>query len=266
MVKQDSANDHKDQTDSDPPKWYAPLKRPEWWLVGAAFLTLYVVWRQVRESVKATKAMRDSIRLQQAGMQQWVDVDAVASEPAGRTYVINEPDFAVNLTFEAINNTANVLTIIKIETIVGMMPDESEVFTLKTNVTLPPKKESENNRYSFFVPSQSILREWFDKGTTVTINGSITFIDCLGETRSDYFGGLYHCSDGRLEKLKALGIIPTRTVESSPIPRLTGKDASGNWWDEKLASHHFWMRWKWQLWRFPKPQPSDQQDRPKKAN
>jgi hypothetical protein len=68
MRIQKSPPDHQSQAYPDPPKWYAPLKRPEWWLVAAAFLTLYAVCRQVRESANATKAMRDSIRLQEAKM------------------------------------------------------------------------------------------------------------------------------------------------------------------------------------------------------
>lgn len=65
--------DHQAQADSDSGKWYTPLERPEWWLVGAAFLTLYAVWRQVRESAKATKAMQDSIALQEKALEQWIE-------------------------------------------------------------------------------------------------------------------------------------------------------------------------------------------------
>jgi len=38
-------------------------------------LDLYSVWRQVRESAKATQAMRDSIRLQESGMIQWLELE-----------------------------------------------------------------------------------------------------------------------------------------------------------------------------------------------
>jgi hypothetical protein len=70
---QKGAADHQAQADPDSGKWYAPLKRPEWWLVGAAFLTLYAVWRQVRESAKATRAMQDSIALQEKALEQWIE-------------------------------------------------------------------------------------------------------------------------------------------------------------------------------------------------
>jgi hypothetical protein len=222
------------QAKRNPPSWYLVAAPYFAWPNGvgawAVFLTLFAIVEQTRETGKAAEAALRQIKIQEAGMAQWIDVEALGAEIAAHNYRPGNPDFVVNLSFEAVNNTSNVLTIKSIETIISMMPDQSEVFTLKTNVTLSPRKESESNRYAFFVPARSLEREWFAKGTVVTINGSITFTDCLGETRSDYFGGLYECREDSFVKLKALGVIPDRTVEETRIPRMTGKDISGIRW------------------------------------
>ncbi len=166
-------------------------------------------------------------------MQQWVDVEARGATVEERSYLQDAPDFVVDLSFYAVNNTAYALTITAIETIVEMV-GESEVFPLETNVTLPPKRESENNRYAFYIPTQSIKRESLEGGTIVTINGSVTFIDCLGVPRSDYFGGFYRLRGqvGAIDfmKMKAIGIVPDRRVEATRLAKMIGKDAAGKRW------------------------------------
>ncbi len=219
------------------------------WLLA---LTLIAIGWQSWETSISAKAMRDSIQLQQAGMQQWVDVEARTAESVEREPRQGNFDFVVILSFEAVNNTANPLTIIKIETAIDMAHGEAEVFTVEENVTLPPRKESSNNRYAFHVPAQSIKRESFTCGATVVINGCVTFRDCLKNSRSDYFGGLYHCKDGEFVKLKMLGISPSRTVKASHIPSMTGTDASGMPWTRDAANRRFWQRWRWQMWKSPK--------------
>lgn len=52
--KQNGTADDKGKADSDPPKWYAPLERPDWWLVILGFGTLLVVGWQ-------TKILGDSV-------------------------------------------------------------------------------------------------------------------------------------------------------------------------------------------------------------
>jgi hypothetical protein len=61
-----------DRANHGPPKWYAAVKEPEWWLVAAAFLTLLVVLRQAREMSKASKEMHRSTEAvqRQAGIME----------------------------------------------------------------------------------------------------------------------------------------------------------------------------------------------------
>jgi len=219
-----------------PPSWIETFAWPEGATAWALLLTLFVIAWQSAETRDAAQASRASIRLQEAGMRQWVDVEARAATVEERSYMQDAPDFVVDLSFYAVNNTAYALTITAIETIVEMV-GESEVFPLETNVTLPPRRESESNRYAFYIPTRSIKRESLDGGTIVTINGSVTFIDCLEVTRSDYFGGFYrlrgHVGAIDFMKMKALGIVPDRTVETTRLPKMSGKDAAGKRWPRR---------------------------------
>jgi hypothetical protein len=49
-----------DQSDNNPPKWYAPVERPDWWLVLIAGLTGFLIYLQAREMTRATKEMQAS--------------------------------------------------------------------------------------------------------------------------------------------------------------------------------------------------------------
>jgi hypothetical protein len=63
-----------DHATDDPPQWYAPLERPDWWLVLVAAITGYVIWGQAREMRKTTDIMKRQADLQEAAMLQWIDV------------------------------------------------------------------------------------------------------------------------------------------------------------------------------------------------
>jgi CspA family cold shock protein len=42
------------------PKWYTPLKRPEWWLVLVGFLTIGLIWWQAKKTAEAAEATQRS--------------------------------------------------------------------------------------------------------------------------------------------------------------------------------------------------------------
>jgi hypothetical protein len=71
------------EANNDPPHWYTPLKRPEWWLVVAAFLTIFIIGWQAVETRYAAQATRDSVGAiqQQAGI---MERQAKASEDAAQ--------------------------------------------------------------------------------------------------------------------------------------------------------------------------------------
>ena len=61
---------HPEKTDSNPPKWYAPLERSEWWLVIVGFLTLFFVAWQAYETKLAVQGAADSV----GAMQEQRDI------------------------------------------------------------------------------------------------------------------------------------------------------------------------------------------------
>lgn len=139
---------------------------------------------------------------------------------------IRDFPFTVNLSFEAVNNTSHPLDILKIVTTIGMWAYEWEVFTIDTNITLAPQRDSPTKRYPFYVPTQSIAKEGIEKSTFLTINGEITFKNCLGKTQTDYFGGFYRCEGRTFQYLKALGWSQTAPRNTS-IPTQTRAPARG---------------------------------------
>lgn len=217
-------NNADSQHDCQDPKKYMPwgyvlIAWPDGITVWALLATLCALVYQSNETRKAANATLGSVRVQEAGMGQWIDVEPlgcyIQTPPAGQ----RDFPFTINLRFEAVNNTAYTLDIQKIVTKIGMLAYEWEVFTVETNVTLASQEKSRNRRYAFYIPTQSVTQEWFRRGTVVTINGEVTFKNCLGRTQTDYFGGLYRCGqinskqEGIFRYLEALGIVPERTKE-----------------------------------------------------
>jgi len=58
--KDSDGNANHPKANTDPPKWYTALERPDWWLVLAAFSTLGVVCWQSIETRKAAQGAKDN--------------------------------------------------------------------------------------------------------------------------------------------------------------------------------------------------------------
>src|ERR1700729_1968622 len=56
--KQSSGQQNQTNPDADPPRWYTPLERPDWWLVIVAALTGGVVGWQSFATAKSAKAAK----------------------------------------------------------------------------------------------------------------------------------------------------------------------------------------------------------------
>ena len=61
LTNNESPETHSPKTDNNSPHWCTPLKRPEWWLVVAAFLTLFFVAWQAYETKLAVQGAADSV-------------------------------------------------------------------------------------------------------------------------------------------------------------------------------------------------------------
>lgn len=184
----------------------------EWALVVVGIVTCGVIGWQSLETRRSAQAMRESTNLQRAGMRQWIDV-----EPKGIDFnaVVCHP-FKVEIAFLAINNTDYPLTVTKIETKVSVRAEEWEVFTVETYQTVPPRS-SKDNTYPFYFPMKSAdyvggRSDWREK-RILTINGTISFRDCLERLDTQEFSGLYHCDPTGVGYMKPLGIVPNQHTE-----------------------------------------------------
>lgn len=70
--KQQNSRNAPDCTNYNSPHWYAPIKRPEWWLVIVGFLTLGVVGWQAVETHRATDAAQRSINVVASENRPWM--------------------------------------------------------------------------------------------------------------------------------------------------------------------------------------------------
>ncbi len=188
----------------DPPKWYAA---PEWWLIPVGLVTFGAICWQAVEMRRATEAMQRATEIQSAGMRQWVDVKT------NRMHANFEKSI-VNFHFRIVNNTDYPFTIQKIVTKATFHVDW-EVFTITTNVTVPPRRKTKSEGYPFYISMnlKEAEMEWVKNGTIVTINGEIGFVDCLQRPDSDYFGGLYRVKEQLFEYLEPVGMKPDHTTE-----------------------------------------------------
>lgn len=174
----------------------APANLSNWVLTGlgviggiVAVLTLWVIKRQTN--------------LQAAAMQQWVDVETRGVEVAKRP---GKP-FALELQFEAVNNTPYLLTIKKIVTTIAFYPGEWERFPVCESVRLPPGKDGKVSGYPFYIETTVETKEGFERRTLFSISGDVTFKDCLGTKQTQWFGGLYECEPGNFRYLKPIGTV-----------------------------------------------------------
>ena len=75
------------------------MRNPEWWLFAAAVATLAAIIYQSREMADATKAMRESTRLQAVGFRQWVTL-------SDWTCHVDDANLSrLNISFKIINST-----------------------------------------------------------------------------------------------------------------------------------------------------------------
>jgi len=142
-------------------------------------------------------------------MQQWVDV-----EPRGVEVITGwrpgRKPFEIRLQFEAVNNTPFLLTIQKTVTTISLWAGHSETSTVDVGGSLPPCRNGKSGGHPFYIETGIETKEGFERGTLFTINGEITFRDCLGKIQEQWFGGLYECAPGHFEKLSVSGVVPDK--------------------------------------------------------
>jgi hypothetical protein len=190
---------------TDPPASHTPFKDPNWVLVIVGSITCGVIGWQSWETRKAANAARDSIRLQEAGMRQWVNIVPVGISKCVRP---DKPGLCeVSLRFEIINKTDYLMTILRIETDVGANVYESSKSVVECNRPLVPQKSDGDSTHPFFAKTLVDSGIWNEKGRIFVVTGSVTYLDCMEIRRSQTFEDLYlGIDDGELQRMKPSGI------------------------------------------------------------
>lgn len=205
-----------DNRRQETPKWYATVEWANWFLFAAGVWTGIAVWKQAKESTKATVAMKENIDLQKAAMEQWVDIETRSASVMG-----TGQDRDIGFHFQCINNTEQPLTIKKIVTEVGFLANEWHKSTVETDTTLAPYQKGKAKYFFYAVLKGAKDRiEEFEKGSAIyTINGEVSYIDCLRRNRTQGFHGLYRASADVFECLEPYGTVPTYEKRMEDISR-----------------------------------------------
>lgn len=168
--------------DTDPSTYYKAINSPEWWLVGIALITGCLVFWQSWEIRKSANAAHDSIRLQERGMQQWVEirnwrvsVTVPATEASGaqieiRFDIVNGSDFWLTM------NDAEIVfykyTIFGSGENVFLAPKNPYLVTVLFPISIPEYRQYESGKF-----------------ITVRIAGKIPHVGRLGKLIVQSFSG-----------------------------------------------------------------------------
>lgn len=104
-----SASENQSAAAKEPPAPHAAIEWSNWALVFVGLITFVVISVQARESSKATKAMRDSIRVQEVQYRQWVEVDSWRNQSRDKNPSGSEAELI--LGFDVKNTTSFPLTL-----------------------------------------------------------------------------------------------------------------------------------------------------------
>jgi hypothetical protein len=125
-----------DKADNNPPRWYTPLERPDWWLVIIAALTGGAIVYQAKEMARATDVMRMTVSLQEAALMQWVFVQNWAVSSIQRNG--SQRPSKLQIDFDISNESNFPLTMEAIFEFFGRLPVAARLRTRQ--VVLFPKK------------------------------------------------------------------------------------------------------------------------------
>jgi hypothetical protein len=174
---------HPTSTEADSFNWDTAIKRPEWWLVLGAFLTLPILIWQAVVSRRAIEESRNSIRLQEKAFSQWVDLANWKTElrPHSTTPEI------VHVSVELLNQTAFPVTLND-----AQISFAGHKYSIGQDCFLPPKlphviavqirlTQEEVSRFAIGMYS-------------IRISGHITYTGVLGKPATHQLGGLLQFS------------------------------------------------------------------------
>ncbi len=134
------------------PDTHVAIDYANWALVFVALLTLVAIWKQARESAKATKAMLKSVEVQEAEFLQWIDIGEWTVQPDEYVdwarqgdQIIRKPEqIKVRIAFHLLNNSTRPLSICSVHTAFEIGPEKPPTVTsyvVEEEMEVPPKGE-----------------------------------------------------------------------------------------------------------------------------
>jgi hypothetical protein len=162
--------------------------------------------------------MKEQLAIQEASMQQWVDVETRGSTPK-----FFELTSRIRLAFGAVNNTNFPLTLQKVITQVNIRNKGWDTFVSDSIVVVPPSgRDKSNSVYTFAIeitPAAADV-DLFPTHAMLSIKGEVTFRDCLNKIHVHNFNGYYSYGPDHFERLGPLGMA-TYHVKKDDAPHAT---------------------------------------------
>lgn len=214
LINNESPETHSEKAGENAPHWYTHLKRPEWWLVIAAFVTLLVIaWQSVetRRAAEATQrsaaimeqqtastekaaiatqaaaeATNKSVELQRVAMQQWIDTDDWKAGPGFIQPTATEAFLPVS--FDVVNTTKYKMLLDRVD--IWIDREEACTVWFRKQLLTP---DGGHATVGFQRKLEGLKLETYRKGLLrFEIGGVVSYVDAFGEAQEQKFG--FHCA------------------------------------------------------------------------
>lgn len=156
-----------------------------WVLVLVGIVTAGFIGWQSWETRRSANAMRDSIRLQEVQMKQWVELGnwkgggIISKDDNDNTFLMFQ--------FDIYNPTDHGITLGGIKWDIGGQQDSIEI-----NALLPPNR-GHPTAISYAPTSDEIVRYDASTPLELTVKGLVDFTDMMGKEHNQPFGIHFHC-------------------------------------------------------------------------
>jgi hypothetical protein len=206
IVGNSSRQTEADAPDKKSPETHTGIEWANWALVVVGLVTFFAVYKQAKESGKATKAMKDSLTLQEKALEQWVELSSWRSE-----LVRAPPDKDVLplllVKVEIVNKTGFPVTLKKAEIcLVSVAENVRHTYFAGDNTFLPPNSPHEA-LIAIELTAQQVSHFQL-AGIGIQVTGSFLHVGALKRPVVQEFSGLLVCQQAKTEFIAQLHMNP----------------------------------------------------------
>lgn len=172
------------------PESHAGIEWSNWALVLIAGATGWAVWKQAKESANATKAMRESIELQEVQFRQWVEIGDWENATGYLQPTVKQALIVVRCK---VGNTTKFPLTLKAITI----GRNGKSDTFNPNILIPP-----NEGHPTDIPVDieiADLQEYWRNGYKFGVSIDLVYEDVLRRDRSQHFLHMVYCGPTRCD-------------------------------------------------------------------